>query len=143
MVVKIEEAMIESWMPVEPVHSDEGTQADRSDVPADEGTQADRSDVPAGSGMPEPAEVSGGDAQPDIEVPPGLNLPGSNEPSAPSPGVQESSVLVRETSAAGIMQLGKLQKQELQSLGLPLDPIAYGMEFSEVLQRRGLSNVGN
>jgi len=93
--------------------------------------------------MPEPAEVSSKDSQPDIEVPPGLNPPGSNEPSTTAPGVQESSVSVRETSAAGIVQLGKLQKQELQSLGLPLDPIAYGIEFSEVLQRRGLSNVGN
>lgn len=52
------------------------------------------------------------------------------------PATVSGSSGVAGSSSDNILQLGKIHKQELQALGLPMDPMAYATDFSEMVQRR-------
>ena len=64
-------------------------------------------------------------------------VPDAGPEAAASASAQAASSGQDVQVSTTILELGKIARQEMQALGLPLDPIAYAMDFATTLHRLG------
>jgi hypothetical protein len=104
----------------------------RSPPEPSEAAEATDANTEAKDASPEAKGASSSTASEATEAPPTA----SEATEAPGPEAGSGTPNASSASSMNIVELGRAHRLELRALGLPLDPIAYAMDFAETLQRR-------